>query len=188
MSDQFAQTIAIADLAAMQSATAQRNLRSNGGKMFGSRSWASFMLFILLIFGAASYIPAQTAPAHTKPHYSHTLPQEAMLDYERQPVEKLDSIMQHPCAIKGIEFTGMYPVTSTIPNDENERIKLVEVLRKKGFQQINFERKTWQYGPRIVTKVMKRDNCTCEVHKLYYSTTHMTKLKVSESIKCYKSN
>ena len=108
--------------------------------------------------------------------------------YEKVSQENLASFMNGICSNKDIEFIDLYPIIDSISSDEYENIILVDSLRTKGFNVTNMGRGNWMEGPRIVSFTMSNGECECQVDKLYYSTEHESKYKVTERIKCVKAN
>ena len=88
-----------------------------------------------------------------------------------------------------IEFSQLYDSLShSIPDDNEEKLILVERLKQRGFKVSNSGRGNFPpLGPRIVIIELKRDNCTCEVSKKYYATVSDTLYQMTEGISCKKS-
>ncbi|WP_264510566.1 hypothetical protein [Flavobacterium sp. N1719] len=87
---------------------------------------------------------------------------------------------------KQIEFPEIYDsLAKRIPDQKDEKLLLVEKLKLRGFKIINSGRGNYPpLGPRIVIVTMKKDNCECEVSKIYYSTISENEFKMTESISC----
>lgn len=87
---------------------------------------------------------------------------------------------------KFIELPSLYDsLSKNIKDDKTEKLILVQILKKKGFEVINWGRGNHPLGPRIVTLTLKKDSCECKVDKIYYSSNDSIG-SVSERIKCYK--
>lgn len=93
---------------------------------------------------------------------------------------------------KLIELHDLYDSSPKriVEKDENEKLVLVQILKKKGFKIINWERGNHPLGPRIIIFNLKKNNCECEVQKIYYSSDAFPKeiYKITESIRCKKTN
>lgn len=89
---------------------------------------------------------------------------------------------------KFIELPNLYDsLSKNIEDDKNEKLILVQILKKKGFKVINWGRGNHPLGPRIVSLTLKKDSCECKVDKIYYSASVSDSVQnVSERIKCYK--
>lgn len=86
-----------------------------------------------------------------------------------------------------MELPGLYDSLSHgLP--EKSRLILAEELEKRGFKNINSGRGNYPpRGPRIVSKTYQKENCICEVSKIYYSTTTEGYYEMSERISCTDS-
>ena len=91
---------------------------------------------------------------------------------------------------KSIEFPEIYDsLTKNIPEDNVEKLILVEKLKSKGFKVINSGRGNYPpLGPRIVIFTLKKENCECEVAKIYYSTISDSVYNMTERISCKKAS
>lgn len=87
---------------------------------------------------------------------------------------------------ESIEFPDLYAdLTNKIPDDKDEKLKLVEKLKLRGFNVINWGRgNNPPIGPRIISVTLKKEECECEVTKIYYSTISESEYKMTEKIKC----
>ena len=86
-----------------------------------------------------------------------------------------------------VEFPEIYDSLShNIPNDDKEKLKLVEKLKVKGFKVTNWGRGNHPLGPRIIVINMKKNNCECEIAKTYYSTSNDSLFQMTEKISCKK--
>lgn len=110
------------------------------------------------------------------------------LSYKKVNQKFVDSLMHAVCLTKALEFIDLYPVLDTITSDEYENLILVDSLKGRGFRIKNRGRGNWMKGPRIVSYTMSNKQCECQIDKLYYSTQHDNKYKVTERIKCYKTD
>ncbi|MFT3796512.1 hypothetical protein [Flavobacterium sp.] len=93
---------------------------------------------------------------------------------------------------KFIELEDLYDLKSKeiVSKDEDEKLILVQILKKKGFTITNWGRGNHPLGPRIVVLNLKKDNCECEVQKTYYSSDAFPGeiYKTTEKIKCKKAS
>jgi len=88
-----------------------------------------------------------------------------------------------------VEFPEIYDsLTSTIPDDDKEKLKLVEKLKAKGFTVTNWGRGNHMLGPRIIVINMKKNNCECEIAKTYYATSIDSLYQMTEKISCKKNH
>lgn len=85
-----------------------------------------------------------------------------------------------------VQLPDLYDsLANTIPEDQNEKIILVEKLKMKGFKITKRGRGNIPpLGPRIVTVELMNEHCICEVTKTYYATTVETLYQMTEGIKC----
>lgn len=109
-------------------------------------------------------------------------------NYEKVSHDNLASFLNNICSNKDSEFIDLYPTIDSISSDEYENIILVDSLKTKGFNVTNRGRGNWTEGPRIVSFTMSNGQRECQVDKLYYSTEHENKYKVTERIKCVKAS
>lgn len=85
-----------------------------------------------------------------------------------------------------VQFTNLYDTLAhSIPEDKDEKLILVERLKKRGFKITNSGRGNFPpLGPRIVIVELTDGSCVCEVSKIYYSTTTDTLYQMAEGINC----
>ena len=90
------------------------------------------------------------------------------------------------CDNKFIELPDLYPApTKVIPEDKDEKLLLVQILKAKGFKVTNWGRgNNPPLGPRIIDVTLKKDQCQCDVQKIYRFTTIESEYTLSEKIKC----
>ena len=86
-----------------------------------------------------------------------------------------------------LELNDLYnSTTNTINNEDDENLKLVEILKSKGFKIVEFGRGNYPpLGPRIVSFYLEKDRCKCQVDKIYYYTTITETYSNTERIKCF---
>jgi len=93
---------------------------------------------------------------------------------------------------KFIELPNLYDSLSKeiVAKDENEKLILVQILKKKGFEVKDWGRGNHPLGARIITTKLRKGNCECEVLKTYYSTDDLPKeiYRTTESIRCKKAS
>ena len=89
---------------------------------------------------------------------------------------------------ESVELDNLYDKTvEKIPNDNEEKLILVEKLKKRGFKEINWGRGNYPpLGARIINITLKKDDCECEVSKIYYFTTFEDIFIMKEKISCKK--
>lgn len=75
-----------------------------------------------------------------------------------------------------------------LPNDKDEKLILVQILKKKGFEVKNWGRGNHPLGPRIIAMTLKKDDYECAVNKIYYLTDTIQDsiFTRNEIIKCRK--
>jgi hypothetical protein len=88
-----------------------------------------------------------------------------------------------------IELPELYDkLADRIPDDSNEKLVIVERLKSRGFTVTNWGRGNMPpLGPRIVSIQFQKDNCSCDVSKMYYSTTVDSLFQVVERISCKRT-
>ena len=93
---------------------------------------------------------------------------------------------------KFIELPNLYDSLSKeiVAKDGDEKLILVQILKKKGFEIKDWGRGNHPLGARIITTKLRKGNCECEVLKTYYSTDDLPKeiYKTTESIRCKKAS
>ena len=93
---------------------------------------------------------------------------------------------------KFIELPNLYDSLSKeiVAKDEDEKLILVQILKKKGFEIKDWGRGNHPLGARIITLKLRKENCECEVLKTYYSTDDLPReiYKTTESIRCRKAS
>jgi len=83
-----------------------------------------------------------------------------------------------------IEFPSLYTELSEGLPDSTTFL-IGNYLIQQGFAVIESGRGNYPpRGPRIVTKIFKRQDCSCTVSKIYYSTTHDGYYEMAERIIC----
>ncbi|MFZ6009335.1 MAG: hypothetical protein ACOYXT_03235 [Bacteroidota bacterium] len=85
-----------------------------------------------------------------------------------------------------LQFPKLYDtLTGDIPDDKDEKLLLVERLKAKGFEVVTWGRGNYPpLGVRIISYELKRDDCVCEVNKVYYRTLSDTLYQMVEGISC----
>ncbi len=85
-----------------------------------------------------------------------------------------------------IDFPFLYDsLVYKIP--DNSILKVEKILINKGFKKIRSGRGNHIRGPRIVIKTFKKEDCYCEVSKIYYSSQN-SGYEITERIKCLLEN
>jgi hypothetical protein len=89
-----------------------------------------------------------------------------------------------------IELPEIYDSLATkLPNDGDETIILAQKLKQRGFKVIDWGRGNYPpKGPRIINLILQKENCVCEVRKMYHYSIIDTLYEMSESIKCMDSS
>jgi coenzyme F420-reducing hydrogenase gamma subunit len=110
---------------------------------------------------------------------------ERKSDFEDQV---LDLVIENSNG-KPVEFPELYDkLVVTIPVDDKEKLKFVEKLKAKDFKVINWGRGNHILGPRIIIITLKKEDCECEVAKIYYSTVSETVYNITERVSCKKTS
>lgn len=119
--------------------------------------------------------------------------EDDLKELQKQPIEfneKIVDFVIENSNDKFIELPNLYDSLpkEMVPNDKDEKLILVQILKRKGFEITNWERGNHPLGPRIVVFNLKKDRCECEVQKIYYSTDALPEeiYKTTERIKCKK--
>ena len=91
---------------------------------------------------------------------------------------------------KPVEFPELYDtLADTIAGDKYEKLKLVEKLKTKGFKITDWGRGNYPpLSSRIIIVTMQKEDCKCEVAKIYYSTISGFKYSMTERISCNKAS
>jgi len=93
---------------------------------------------------------------------------------------------------KFIELSNLYDSLSKeiVVKNKDEKLILVQILKKKGFEIKDWGSGNHPLGPRIISLKLKKGNCECEVQKTYYSSDDFPEeiYKTTESIRCKKVN
>jgi hypothetical protein len=86
-----------------------------------------------------------------------------------------------------IELPNLYDSLSIGIPEKSEFI-LARKLTKRGFKEIRSGRGNYPpRSPRIVTKIFQKNNCVCELSKIYYYTTYENHYEMAERISCKDS-
>ncbi|MCD0468730.1 hypothetical protein [Flavobacterium sp. JAS] len=112
---------------------------------------------------------------------------------KKQPIEFNEKVIDFAienCNDQFIELPNLYDSLprGIVPEEEDEKLILAQILKRKGFEITNWGRGNHPLGPRIVVFNFKKDHCKCEVQKIYYSTDALPLeiYKITERIKCKK--
>jgi len=90
---------------------------------------------------------------------------------------------------ESVEFPELYDkLTDKIADDNQEKLKLVDKLKARGFKVTNWGRGNHPLGPRIIIITLKKEDCECDVAKIYYSTSSETEYSMAERISCKKAS
>jgi hypothetical protein len=89
-----------------------------------------------------------------------------------------------------VEMPGLYETHAThIPQAADEQFILAEKLEARGFKVVDTGSVNNQLsGRRMATLTLVKDNCECEVDKVYYSTLNVSQYVRTERIKCRRMN
>lgn len=87
---------------------------------------------------------------------------------------------------EAIELPQLYPhAVNYIAPDNDQNLILADRLALRGFKKIRSGRVDQQLsGRRTFVVTMAKDDCICEVSKIYYSTANVSQYIVSEGIAC----
>lgn len=131
-------------------------------------------IFLILISVLIISCNGRSEKALKSPDY----PVENMVDYV---IKSRDNLM--------IEFPELYDsLTNNIAEDSSERLILAELLKKRDFNVTNRSRGNFPpLGSRIVSVVMKKGDCYCQVDKIYYKTITDSLYQMTERIRCSDS-
>jgi hypothetical protein len=108
--------------------------------------------------------------------------------YRKAKETDLNPLALNICSTEDLEFMDLYSTMDSISSGKYESVIIVDSLKAKGFDIVKTGRGNWAKGPRIISITMSNKKCECVVDKLYYSTYQEGKYKVTERIKCEKTN
>ena len=105
---------------------------------------------------------------------------------DKEFTDKMIDFILESAADQSVEIDGLYDTTiDHIPEDAAEKLVLAEKLKAKGFKVIDAGRGNYPpIGARIVTLTLKKEQCQCEVSKIYYLTTFESTYIRKERISC----
>ena len=105
---------------------------------------------------------------------------------DKEFTDKMIDFILESAADQSVEIDGLYDTTiDHIPEDAAEKLVLAEKLKAKGFKVIDAGRGNYPpIGARIVTLTLKKEQCECEVSKIYYLTTFESTYIRKERISC----
>ena len=87
---------------------------------------------------------------------------------------------------KFIELPDLYPKTIEMPSENREAFLLAEKLKNKGFKVKKQTAGSYSVsGIKVVTIVLNKSFCDCEVSKTYYPTPFEGQYKVTEKVRCF---
>lgn len=98
----------------------------------------------------------------------------------------LDTLNYDRCFVSPVEIVDLYDSLLSIPHDKDEKIHMVQVLRKEGFIPETWAREKWLEGPRMISVTVYKGSCKCLIDKLYYDSDIRKKYKVTERFKCFE--
>ena len=114
---------------------------------------------------------------------------------KKLPIEFNEKIVNFAIENSNYKFIELPNLYDTLPKeivdkDEDEKLILVQILKNKGFEVIDWGRGNHPLGPRMLVLKLKKDYCECEVHKMYYSSDHFPGeiYKATERIRCIKAS
>lgn len=89
-----------------------------------------------------------------------------------------------------VELPDLYDRTvGNIPQDNDQHVILADRLELRGFKKTASGRRDQQLsGRRMFVVTMQKDDCQCEVSKVFYSTANVSEYFVSERIACQTIN
>lgn len=103
----------------------------------------------------------------------------------REPmISIVTNSLEKSCQFESSEFLEFYQDVDKIRNDDDEILFIVEALKKEGYAVSKWGRGNWEYGPRIVSYTMTKNDCLCRIDKLYYTVDYSGNYKVTEKIEC----
>lgn len=88
---------------------------------------------------------------------------------------------------KTIQFPELYDtLASVIAKDDFEKVILVDKLKKRGFEVNKWGRGNHPpLSKRILNYELRRNDCKCEVTKLYQITMEDSRYQMIESLRCW---
>ena len=86
---------------------------------------------------------------------------------------------------KFIELPDLYPKSMTMSLENEEKFILSEKLKRKGFAIKSQTAGIYSVsGIKVITAVLNKAFCDCEVRKTYYPTPFEGQYKVTEKVRC----
>lgn len=112
-----------------------------------------------------------------------------VIENTKDPVENIINYVTSTRNNLIIELPNLYDsLSNQIAEDSVERLILVDALKKRDFKIINWGRGNYSpLGPRIISFVMKKGNCVCQIDKIYYNTITDSLFQMTERIRCCDS-
>lgn len=114
---------------------------------------------------------------------------------KKLPIEFNEKIVNFAIENSNYKFIELPNLYDTLPKeivdkDEDEKLILMQILKNKGFEVIDWGRGNHPLGPRTIVLKLKKDYCECEVHKMYYSSDHFPGeiYMAKERIRCIKAS
>jgi hypothetical protein len=107
-------------------------------------------------------------------------------DFDNDFIDRAISLAtKHPEG-KYIELPDLYDTpVNYIPENNDENFLITEKLKIRGFKTTGITRNDYQLlGRRVITMTLLKDDCQCEVSKVYYMTSNISEYIRSERIKC----
>lgn len=141
------------------------------------------MLVIIstIIFSSCSEIKTQS--------HQEKIPKENTVSKSNDFLEELLDLVIERKDNNMIELPNLYDsLTRKIVEDKFEKLKIAERLKKRGFLVIDWGRGNKPpCGTRIICLTLQKEDCICEVTKVYYQTMFDTLFEMHESINCLDS-
>lgn len=86
---------------------------------------------------------------------------------------------------ESLDFSTNYDSLVTTPlSDSVEKFPFTKELEQRGFKIVGTGGSFPANGYRLVSLILERDSCRCEISKLYKKTSTADTLKVYESVSC----
>ncbi|SCZ00079.1 hypothetical protein [Flavobacterium caeni] len=110
-------------------------------------------------------------------------------DDKRTSVDKIIDVVIETSDGQSVEFPDLYNFVYYSLSDENpENLILVRKLMYRGFKINESGRGNYPpLGPRIINVNMRKEDCECNVSKIYYSTVNDSIFQTTEKISCKRT-
>lgn len=101
---------------------------------------------------------------------------------------ELDNLVLNFCDTFSMEFTGLYPISDSLPPLMQDNTMIKKLLLEKGFSNVDWGSGNWEKGPRFIYLKFTKDGCNCNTFKKYYYNVKQREgyynLRITERIIC----